>query len=162
MGIDLTVVIVNTVAFLSLAVAFLKDGDKSKKALAVAATSFLRILPSVVATIIFIGLIMGFVPREVISAVVGEQNGFGGIVIVALLGSILHIPSLISFPLAAAMLRSGASVTSVSVFITTLTMIGIVTLPVEIEELGRKFALLRNLLSFVIAVIIGLMMGMIL
>ena len=81
---------------------------------------------------------------------------------IASLGAILHIPSLISFPLAASLLENGASVTSVAVFITTLTMIGIVTLPLEIKELGRKIALLRNGISFIGAIIIGIIMGIIL
>jgi len=84
------------------------------------------------------------------------------VLVVALLGAILHIPSLVSFPLAASILESGASVTAVAVFITTLTMIGVVTLPVEIRELGRKMALLRNGISFIIAIVIGLIMGAIL
>ncbi len=64
--------------------------------------------------------------------------------------------------MAAALLNKGASVTSVVVFITTLTMIGVVTLPLEIKELGKRLALWRNGLSFIIAIIIGIIMGVIL
>ena len=112
--------------------------------------------------IIFIGLLLGFVPPDKISRVIGEQSGFGGVVITAVLGAVLHIPSLISFPLAASFLTVGASVATTAAFITTLTMIGTVTLPLEIKELGRKFALLRNGISFIIAIIIAFIMGMIL
>jgi hypothetical protein len=38
-------------------------------------------------------------------------------------------------------------------------MIGIVTLPVEIKELGKGMAVLRNGLSFFIAIVIGVLMG---
>ena len=124
--------------------------------------SFLRILPVVIATVILIGLILGFVSKDQISEVIGKQAGLKGVLTVALLGAVLHIPSIISFPLAASLLRVGASVTSVAVFITTLTMIGIATLPIEVRELGRKFAVLRNSLSFLIAILIGLIMGRIL
>jgi hypothetical protein len=41
-------------------------------------------------------------------------------------------------------------------------MIGIATLPVEIRELGKRMAILRNGLSFFIAIVIGLVMGWIL
>jgi len=41
-------------------------------------------------------------------------------------------------------------------------MIGTITLPLEIKELGKKMAILRNGLSFVIAIIIALVMGAIL
>jgi len=41
-------------------------------------------------------------------------------------------------------------------------MIGFVTLPLEIKILGKRFALLRNVLSFAIAILIGLLMGVLL
>ena len=127
-----------------------------------AARSFLRIIPIVLIIIIVIGLLLGFVPPNEISRIVGEQAGFGGVLLIALLGAILHIPALISFPLAASLLKSGASITAVAALITTLTMIGVVTLPLEIKELGKKIALLRNGISFIIAIIIALIMGAIL
>jgi len=140
-----TVVIVNSFAFLCLIFALLKDSKRTREALAVALRSFLRILPAIFTIVIFIGLLMGFVPRETISQVVGKEAGLMGMPIVASLGAVLHIPSLISFPLAASLLERGASVTSVAVFVTTLTMIGMVTLPLEMKELGRKAAsLLRK------------------
>lgn len=159
---NLTTILINVFAFSCLIGAFIKDRAKTKQSLKVAVKSFFYILPTVLIIIIFIGLLLGFVPQSQISKIVGEQAGSGGVLVVALLGAILHIPSLISFPLAATLLKTGASVTLVAVFITTLTMIGIVTLPLEIKELGKKMALLRNGISFVIAIIIGIVMGAIL
>ncbi len=157
-----TAILINVFAFGCLIFAFIKERTKTKQALTGALKSFFRIFPTVLIIIIFIGLLLGFVPQGQISKLIGEQAGFGGVLIVASLGAFLHIPSLISFPLAASLLKNGTSVTSVAVFITTLTMIGIVTLPLEIKELGKKIALLRNGISFVIAIIIGIIMGVIL
>ena len=157
-----TAVIINIFAVCCLIISFFKDSAKTKQSLLVAVKSFLSILPTVLIIIIFIGLLLGFVPPSEIYEIVGEQSGFGGVLLVALLGALLHIPALISFPLAASLLESGASITTVAVFITTLTMIGIVTLPLEIKELGKKMALLRNGMSFIIAIIIALIMGSIL
>lgn len=159
---NITVIFINIFALSCLIGAFIKDRAKTKQSLKVAVKSFFRILPTVLIIIILIGLLLGFVPQTQISKVIGKHAGFGGVLVVALLGAILHIPSLISFPLAASLLKSGASVTPVAVFITTLTMIGMVTLPLEIKELGKKMALLRNGISFVIAIIIGIVMGAIL
>ena len=159
---NVAIAIINIFALGCLIFAFAKDRAKARMALMIALKSFVRILPTVVAIVIFIGLLLGFVPKSTISSVVGEQAGFKGILIVAILGAVLHIPSLISFPLAASLLKSGASVTAVAVFITTLTMIGVVTLPLEIRELGKKMALLRNGMSFIVAIIIGIVMGWIL
>ncbi|HEC77751.1 MAG TPA: permease [candidate division WOR-3 bacterium] len=159
---SMTAVVINVLTLCCLLFAFIKDSKKTKQALKAAVQSFFRILPVVLIIIIIIGLLLGFVPQSQISRILGKQAGFMGVLIAALLGAVLHIPSLISFPMAGAFLKSGASVTTVAVFITTLTMIGVVTLPVEIKELGKKMALLRNGMSFIIAVIIGLIMGLIL
>ena len=157
-----TVIVINALVVCCLVVSFVRDRARTRRSLLVAAKSLLRILPTVLIVIVFIGLLLGFVSPERISGIVGEQSGFGGVLPAALLGALLHIPALISFPLAASLLESGASVTVVAVFITTLTMIGVVTLPLEIKELGKRMALLRNGMSFIIAILIALIMGRIL
>ncbi len=154
-----TALLINLFAFACLFISFLNNKKKTWQSLKVAIKSFVRILPMIFIIIILIGLLMGFVPKNQISRLIGEQAGLGGVFIVALLGAVLHIPSLISFPLAASLLESGASITSVAVFITSLTMIGVVTLPLEIKLLGKKMALLRNGISFGIAIIIALIIG---
>jgi len=155
-------IFVNIFALSCLVISLIKDRAKTKQSLMVAVKSFFRILPIVLIIIIFIGLLLGFVPLEIISKTMGEQAGFGGIIFIASVGAILHIPALIAFPLAASLLKGGASVAAVAAFITTLTMIGTVTLPLEIKELGKKMALLRNGISFIFAIIIALIMGMVL
>jgi len=157
-----TVIFINIFVLGCLIAALIKDKTKMKQALIIGLKSFFHILPTVFIIIIFVGLLLGFVPPTQISKIVGKNAGLGGVLLVALLGAIMHIPSLISFPLAGSLLKSGASVAAVAVFITTLTMIGVVTLPLEIKELGMKIALLRNGISFVIAIIIGIIMGVIL
>ncbi|AEH44752.1 hypothetical protein Thein_0875 [Thermodesulfatator indicus DSM 15286] len=154
-----TAFLINIFAFACLFVSLIRNKEKTKQSLIVAVKSFFRILPMVFIIIIVIGLLLGFVPPAKISDVIGEQAGFGGLIFSAFLGTILYIPALISFPLAASLLKGGASVTAVAAFITTLTMVGIVTLPLEIKELGKKIALLRNGISFIFAIIIALIIG---
>lgn len=157
-----TTIFINIFTMSCLIFAFIKDRAKTKRSLILAVKSFFRIIPTILIIIILIGLLLGFVPSSEISKIVGEQSGVGGVILVALFGAILHIPALISFPLAASLLKSGASIVAVAAFITTLTMIGTVTIPLEIKELGKKIALLRNGISFIIAIIIAFIMGAIL
>jgi len=159
---NITAIIINGIAVVALLIAFIKDKEKAIKSLKIAGKSFIRMLPMVFIIIIIIGLLLGFVPANQISRFVGEQSGFLGILLVGVVGALMHIPALLSFPLAASLLEEGASVSAVAAFITTLTMIGTITLPLEIKELGKKMALLRNGISFVIAIIIALIMGAIL
>jgi uncharacterized membrane protein YraQ (UPF0718 family) len=79
--------------------------------------------------------------------------------IAAILGSISLIPGFIAFPLAAILLKNGAAYNIVAVFITTLMMVGILTLPIEIKYFGVRVSILRNALSFIGALIIGLIIG---
>ena len=157
-----TIIFINLFALGCLILAFTKDRAKTKQSVKVAVKEFFRILPPVLIIIIFIGLLLGFVPPAEISKVIGEQSGFGGVLLIALLGAILHMPAFISFPLAGSLLKSGASISAVAAFITTLTMVGTATLPLEVKELGKKIALLRNGISFIIAIVIALIMGVIL
>lgn len=72
------------------------------------------------------------------------------------------MPVFIAFLLAASLLREGAGVKPIAAFLTTLTMVGIVTLPMEYSFFGKRNDILRNALGFVAAVIIALIMGRIL
>ena len=154
-----TAIFINLFVIFFMIVSLLKDKDKTKKAIIIAGKSLLKILPSVLMIIMLIGLLLGLLSPAKISQFIGEQSGWEGFLLIALLGTIMHIPSLLSFPLAASLLDKGAQVASVAVFITTLTMIGIVTLPLEIKIMGKKFALLRNGISFIMAILIALIMG---
>jgi len=156
------VISINILAAGLLVIAFFKDRKKTWQSLIAAAESFLRILPLALMIIVIIGLFSAFIPPSEIMKFIGAQAGWAGILAIAALGAVLHIPALISFPLAAALLQSGAAIASVAAFITTLTMVGVVTFPFEIKELGLRLALLRNGLSFIMAVIIALIMGMVL
>jgi len=159
---NFTALIINSIAIAGLLIAFVKNKEKAMASLKMAGKSFLNMLPMVFIIIIFIGLLLGFVPPEQISRFVGDQSGAGGVLLIGIVGALMHIPALLSFPLASSILESGGSITAVAAFITTLTMIGMITLPLEIKILGKKMALLRNGISFVIAILIAFIMGMIL
>ena len=159
---NVTAIFINLIAIVGLLIAFYRNREKALMSLKVALKGFVRMLPMVLILILGIGLLLGLVSPSTISQFAGEQSGFWGVLIVGLLGAVLFIPALLSFPLAASLLDGGASISVVAAFITTLTMIGTVTLPLEIRELGKKMALLRNGMSFLIAILIAFIMGAIL
>ncbi|MFW6197876.1 MAG: permease [Myxococcota bacterium] len=156
---NLAVIVINGIAVVSVAASLLKSRAKTIQALAAALRSGAGLAPTLLGILVFIGLLLGFVPPATIGGIVGEGSGVTGVLSAGLLGSVLHIPTLVSFPLAGSLMDAGASTTVVAVFITTLTMVGFVTLPLEMGILGKRFALLRNGLSLVAAVIIGLLVG---
>ncbi len=159
---SLTAVVIDSLVAICLLLSLIKDREKTKTALRIAWNAVKRMGPSVLAIIAVIGLIVGFIPAQWIASTIGSEKGVLGLLIAAALGSVLFIPALIAFPLASSLLKMGAGTMAMAAFITTLTMIGFVFLPLEIKELGKRFALLRNGLSFVVALVIALIMGLIL
>lgn len=159
---NVTVVLINAIAVVGLGLSLAKDRTKTVQALRVALRSGAGLAPTLLGIIVVIGLLLGFVPTTTIARVVGEGSGLIGVLTAGLFGAILHIPSLVAFPLGGSMMTAGASATVVAVFITALTMVGFVTLPMEIRILGKRFTLLRNGLSLVAALLIGLLVGAIL
>jgi hypothetical protein len=61
--------------------------------------------------------------------------------------------------MAALLLKNGAGAAQIGAFVSTLMMVGVITLPVEIKYLGRKVALLRNLLAFAFSFLVALVIG---
>ncbi len=112
--------------------------------------------------VLLIGLILGLFSPEKLSGWLNTRSGWTGLLVTSLIGAVLHIPAIIAFPLSGTLLKAGAAVGIIATFITTLTMIGVVTLLLEVKELGKRFALLRNGLCFFAALVIGWLMEILL
>ena len=61
--------------------------------------------------------------------------------------------------MAGMLIDSGVGYPVIAVFITTLMMVGIVTLPLERRFFGTRVAVARNALSLIGALVIGLTMA---
>ena len=146
-------------AFLLLGLSFIKDKKKTLMALKKAWKAFENILPQFLSILIIIGIMLSVLTPEYISKLIGQQSGWVGMLIAGLVGSITLIPGFVAFPLAAALLHNGAGYVQIAVFISTLMMVGIVTIPLEIRYFGKKAAFLRNSLAFVFSFIIAIILG---
>ena len=102
-----------------------------------------------------IGIIIAYLSPEIISKIIGSSSGWFGVIIAAIIGSISLIPAFVAFPMAAILLQNGAGYMQLSAFVSTLTMVGLLTLPLEIKYFGKKFAAWRNGLSFVFAFVVA-------
>ncbi|MDO7788617.1 permease [Desulforamulus aquiferis] len=141
-----------------LIISWVKDRQRTIKALKIAQKSFMNLLPSILGIIGILGFSLAVLPTETIKTLFSDQS-FLGLVLVSLVGSITLMPAFVAFPLAGSLLQAGASVTAVACFCTTLLMVGILTAPAEIKYFGKSFTLSRNILGFGFALIIGLLMG---
>jgi len=57
--------------------------------------------------------------------------------------------------MAAILLENGAGYMQLSAFVSTLTMVGVITLPLEIRFFGKKFTILRNSLAFALSFVVA-------
>jgi uncharacterized membrane protein YraQ (UPF0718 family) len=147
----------------ALLFSFVKSRQKTKIALKKAWKSFENIMPQFLTVILLIGLMLTVLDKETIGKVLGSQSGVLGMAIAAILGSITLIPGFVAFPLAASVLSAGAGYGQVAMFVSTLMMVGVVTLSVEFKYFGKTAAIYRNLLalgfSIICAVVIGGILG---
>jgi len=122
---------------------------------------FVSLLPTLAAVLAAVALLMAAVHPATLERWLG---GGGPVPFVAALivGSIALIPGFVAFPLAGVLRDHGATTAVLAAFITTLLMVGVVTLPIEFRFFGRRIALWRNLLAFGGAVVVALVMAAIL
>lgn len=144
------------IAIIALIVSFYKDKEKTKKALKKAWRSLENILPQLLTMIVIISLMLAFVNTDLISRVIGQESGFMGVIFSAVIGSVTMIPSFVAFPTASMLLDAGAGYMQIGAFVSTLTMVGIVTIPVETKYFGKKLTLYRNLLAFLFSFAVAL------
>lgn len=152
------------VAGAGLLASFLKDRDKTIKALNKAWKAFEGILPQFLVVLILVAVTLAVLDTATIARYLGGGSGPLGVIIAALVGAITLIPGFVAFPAAAALLNAGAGATQIAAFVSSLMMVGVVTLPMEMKYFGRRAALLRNgfafLFSFIAALFVGWVVGL--
>ena len=150
------------VAILALVLSFIKSREKTLLALKKAWKSLENILPQMLPILLILGIMLAVLTPEQISRLLGKESGWLGVMIAAVVGSITLIPGFVAFPLAAALLKSGAGYMQIAAFVSTLMMVGIVTLPVEFKYFGKKSTLIRNAAAFCFSLAVALVMGVVL
>jgi uncharacterized membrane protein YraQ (UPF0718 family) len=146
-----------TLVFLGISIA--KDKVKTKQALKMALGMGKGMVASILYIIFAIGLILTLLPPTEIAAFVSNQSVLLATIVAALFGTITLVPAFIAFPLVGTLVNAGVSVVPSVAFLTTLTMVGVVTFPLEKKAFGVKFTAVRNSLSFLFAIAIALVMG---
>lgn len=141
---------------------FFKDRQKTKMALKKAWKAFENILPQFLAILIIIGLALAILSPETITRLLGANSGIWGVLVASMIGSITLIPGFVAFPLAAALLKSGAGYMQIAAFVSTLMMVGIITMPLEIKTFGKRATLVRNISAYAFSLVAALVIGVVL
>ena len=143
-------------ALVLFVISTVKDWEKTKKAFKKGIKALEAILPQFLAVLVFVAIALSVFDAELISRFIGEKTGLVGTVVAALIGAITLIPGFVAFPAAGELLRNGAGTLQIATFVSSLMMVGIVTLPMEIKYFGRRAAIARNSFAFLFSFIAAL------
>lgn len=153
-------ILILSITGLSLFVSLILDRAKTVAGIKKGMVMFLKILPTLLSVIIIVSILLYLTPQEFYLKYFGSNSGIIGYLLAGMIGSITLIPGFVAFPLCGFLSDNGISYQIIAVFVTTLMMVGVVTIPIEKRYFGLKTALLRNFLSFLGAMIVGLLVGL--
>ena len=115
------------------------------------ARQFGKMLPILTSVIFLMGLFKAFVSKQMLLSVF-SGNSIWDTVKGACLGSILPGNPINSYIIGGEMLENDVSLFAVTAFMMTWVSVGVVQLPAEMAALGRKFSLVRNVVSLGVSI----------
>jgi len=158
----MTILVMIGLAAALLLFSVIKSRKKTIKSLKITGKLFLNTSINIAGIMAIVGLILALLPPELIKSLLGGESMALSTLYGALIGTVTIMPAFIAFPLSQSLYSSGAYLVAIAAFLTTLTMVGVATLPIEINHFGKKFALIRNGISVLMALVIALGMGVLL
>lgn len=110
--------------------------------------------PMILGTILLVSLFSVIIPKEVYTKIFSKNiivDSFIG----SLVGSISAGSPITSYIFGGEMLVQGISLIAVTSFLVAWVTVGIVQFPAEMVIFGKKFAILRNITAFILAIIVA-------
>lgn len=130
--------------------------EKFKKAFKRLLNNLNKSIPILLGVMLLVGLVQSLIPKNFFTKVF-TGNRIIDPLIGAVFGSVAGGNPMTSYVIGGELLDRGISLLAVVAFIVSWVTVGIVQLPAESLMLGRRFALVRNLISFVFAILIALL-----
>lgn len=149
-------IIMGLLATILLFIGYYKGQGQHISGMRSALNMTVEILPLLVFAFIVAGMVQVLLPRELLSRWVGVESGMRGILIGSVVGGLTPGGPYVSLPIAAGLLRSGASVGTMVAFLTGWSLWAVSRLPMEVGILGWRFTLIRIATTFFFPPIAGL------
>ncbi|HEY77778.1 MAG TPA: permease [Dehalococcoidia bacterium] len=150
-------IIMGVVAVVLLYIGYQRGGGEHLIGLRSAGNLLVQIIPLLVLAFIVAGMIQVLVPVQLISRWIGAESGLRGILIGTLMGGIAPGGPYVSMPVAAGLLRVGASTGTMVAFLTSWSLWAVTRLPLEIGIMGWRFTLIRLACTFFFPPVAGLL-----
>ncbi len=128
--------------------------DRIKGSLNKAIWTFINILPIILGMLLLTSWAVTFIPDEISTTLFSGHN-VSDVLLGAGIGSVAAGHPVVSYVLGGELLAAGVSLLAVTALIVSWVTVGVVQLPAEALLLGKRFAIYRNLISFVSAVVVA-------
>ena len=150
-------IIMGVIAIVLLYIGYQKGGGEYMVGLKSAWNILLQIIPLLIFAFIVAGMIQVLVPTEMISKWIGTESGFRGVLIGTVVGGFMPGGPFVSLPIAAGLLRVGASVGTMVALLTGWSLWAFTRLPMEVGIMGWQFTLIRLACTFFFPLVAGLL-----
>ncbi|WP_290597937.1 MULTISPECIES: permease [unclassified Archaeoglobus] len=108
------------------------------------------------AVMVVMGLFAVWVSKETVVKHLGKTSGVKGFFLSLFLGALPTGPLYVAFPLAASLLKKGARVSNIVIFLSAWSCIKLPQEMVELQFLGVEFMALRLILTVIFVIIMAL------
>jgi uncharacterized membrane protein YraQ (UPF0718 family) len=105
-----------------------------------------------------VGLFSVFIPKELVGKYLSKEAGLKGVFAAMVMGSLPTGPLYVAFPIASALLKKGARISNVTVFLTAWSCIKLPQELIELEFLGVNFMVARLVLTAIFATLMGFLL----
>jgi len=116
--------------------------------------TFINVVPIIVGMLLLTSLLITVFPEQISAGLFGNGDIIDTL-LGASIGSIAAGHPLASYLLGGELLSGGVSLLAVTALVVTWVTVGIVQLPAEALLLGTRFAVYRNIISFIAAIAIA-------
>lgn len=128
--------------------------DRVKSSLNNAIRTFINVFPIILGMLLLTSWVMTVMPEEIATTLFSGHN-VPDVIIGASIGGIAAGHPVVSYVLGGELLSAGVSLFAVTALIVSWVTVGVVQIPAEALLLGKRFAIYRNLINFVLAVIVA-------
>jgi len=143
------------IAVLLIAIGYLKGDGQHIKGLQSGLGMIAPTLPLILVAFIVAGLMQAMIPKDIVARWLGPDAGIRGIAVGAIAGAFTPGGPFTSFPIAAGLVKAGASIGPVVAFLSGWLLLGITKLPLEVGLLGWQVTLARVGSTFFVPFLAG-------
>ncbi|MDX1688343.1 MAG: permease [Candidatus Promineifilaceae bacterium] len=116
----------------------------------------LSVVPLLIAAFLIAGLIQVLVSRETVTRWLGAESGWRGIALACVGGALIPGGPYVYYPIAAVLMKSGASLGVLVAFVTAKNLWSVSRLPLEFALLGPELTVVRFGVTFLAPPLLGI------